>query len=70
MYKTLTPKEFERMSIEYSKVKYKCKNCGHKVVIPYFVDKQLCSWCKHYVFKNEQDEFKYRANEMIRRVKD
>ena len=63
MYKTLTVKEFERMSNEYEKVKYQCNNCGHKVVIPYHVEKQLCSWCKHYVFKNKQDELKYRMKE-------
>lgn len=62
MYKTLTDKEWKRMAEEYDKVKYKCE-CGHSVIIPYNVDKQLCGWCHRYVFKNKQDEFKYRLNE-------
>ena len=60
MEKLLSVKEYERMTDEYDKVKYRCKNCGHRVVIPYQVNKQICSWCKNYVFKNEQDEFKNR----------
>ena len=66
MYKTLTVKEFERLSNEYEKVKYYC-SCGHSVIIPYNVDKQLCGWCHKYVFKNKQDEFKYRLQEQARK---
>lgn len=69
MYKTLTIKEYERMSDEYDKVKYVCKHCGHKTVIPNKVEKRLCSWCGNYVFKNEQAEFKYRLEEKRRRTK-
>lgn len=59
LYKTLTVKEYERMADEYDKVKYKCK-CGRRSVIPYNVEKVVCSWCGNYVFKNKKDEFKYR----------
>lgn len=41
MEKMLTTKEYKRMTDEYDKVKYKCK-CGRRVVIPKWVDKQLC----------------------------
>ena len=58
MKKLLTIEEYSRMSNEYAKVMYPCKNCGHKVVIPYHDDKQICSWCKHYVFKNQQEKGK------------
>ena len=68
MEKILTIKEYERMSDEYAKVKYQCKNCGHKVIIPYKEEKQLCSWCHKFVFKNDQEEFKYRIKEIIKRV--
>ena len=44
---------------ELQKVKYKCKYCGRKAIIPFNVEKQLCSWCKHYVFKTEDDEKRY-----------
>lgn len=49
MEKMLTTKEYKRMTDEYDKVKYKCK-CGRRVVIPKWVDKQLCDWCGNYVF--------------------
>lgn len=65
MTRVLTNKEFNNMSNNYAKVKYQCKKCGHKVVIPKWVDKQLCDWCGHYVFKNEKDEFKYRIKEKL-----
>ena len=65
MTKVLTNKEFNTMSNNYAKVKYQCKNCGHKVVIPYWVDKQLCDWCGHYVFKNKKDEDLYRIKEKL-----
>ena len=69
MKKILTIEEFSRMSDEYAKVKYQCKYCGHKVVIPYNVKKQICSWCKHYVFRSQQDEFKYRLECERKKVK-
>lgn len=61
----LTLKEFKRMTDEYEKVKYICK-CGHRVVIPKWVDKQLCDWCGRYVFKDKRSEFKYRIKEIIK----
>ena len=61
----LTIKEFKRMTDEYEKVKYICK-CGHRVVIPKWVDKQLCDWCGRYVFKDKRSEFKYRIMEAIK----
>lgn len=65
MKKMLSIKEYERMSEEYEKVKYICK-CGHRVVIPKWVDKQLCGWCGNYVFKNKEDEFKFRLKEKMK----
>ena len=61
-------KEYERRAEELDKVKYICK-CGHRVIIPKGVDKQLCDWCNHYVFKDKNEEFKYRLKEKIRRIK-
>ena len=59
-------KEFKRRSDEYGKVKYIC-SCGHRVIIPAWVNKQLCDWCGNYVFKSKQDEFKYRLLEEVRK---
>ncbi len=66
MGKILSVKEFERMTDEYCKVKYLCK-CGHRVIIPNWVDKQLCNWCGNYVFKTKEDEFKFRMKEKMRK---
>ena len=66
MEKILTVKEFERLTDELDKVKYKCSKCGHKEIIPKWVDKQICSWCGSYVFKDKKEEFKYRLKEKMK----
>lgn len=63
----LSDEEFERLSREYEKVRYKCK-CGHSVIIPTWVDKQLCNWCGNYVYKDKKDEFKNKLKEMSKRL--
>ena len=63
----LSDDEYERLSREYEKVRYKCK-CGHSVIIPAWVDKQLCNWCGNYVYKDKKDEFKNKLKEMSKRV--
>lgn len=65
MEKLLTTKEYNKMSDELDKVKYKCQHCGRRVVIPSFLNKILCDWCGHYVFKNKKEEFKYRMKEKM-----
>ena len=57
--RVLTKEEFDRCTKEYNKVKYPCK-CGRRVVIPYWADKTLCSWCHRYVYKDKKQEFKER----------
>ncbi len=39
------------------KVRFMC-SCGHKAIIPYWVDKQMCTWCGHWVYRNKREEFK------------
>lgn len=68
MKNSLTTKQVEKLHHELSIHTYTCE-CGHRVVILPQKDKVICNWCKHYVFKNKQDEFKYRMNEIIRRLK-
>ena len=60
MERVLTIKEYERITNEYEKVKYLCK-----VIIPKWVEKQLCDWCGNYVFKSKEDEFKFRLKEKM-----
>lgn len=58
----MTIQEFERQADEYDKVKIRCK-CGHRVIVPMWVDKKICSWCGHYVYRNKQLEFKEKLKE-------
>lgn len=62
----LTDKEYKQQASEYDKVKVRC-SCGHRVVIPYWEEKQLCGWCKHYVYKNKKIEFKEKMKDAIRK---
>lgn len=57
--------DFKRYSDNMDKVKVVCKRCGHRAIIPAWVDKQLCSWCKHYVFRDPKKEFEYRVKERM-----
>lgn len=66
MKEKLTIPQMKKLQEELSNHTYTC-NCGHRVLILPQKDKVICNWCKHYVFKNKKDEFKYRINEKIRR---
>lgn len=59
--------ELDRQADELDKVKVRCK-CGHRVIIPHWVDKQLCHWCHNYVYKDKSLEFKERLKEAKRRI--
>ena len=65
--KLYTDAEFQRLSNEYNKIKIQCK-CGHKVIVPMWVDKQLCSWCGHYVFRNKQMEFIETVKKLMKEI--
>lgn len=58
----------EKLSHEKQKVKRLCK-CGHKVVVPNFIDKVKCSWCGCWVFRSEKDEFNYKLEIAMRKKK-
>lgn len=50
--------------------KYQCKNCGRKEIIKFNEDRKLCTWCGHYIYKNEILENKYNfKNIMTRKLK-
>lgn len=49
----------------YKANQYECKNCGHKQLVPKFMEKNLCDWCGVYVFREEKDEFKFRLKERL-----
>lgn len=55
-------------SLKMNQVKYECK-CGHKVIIPNGVKKQLCSYCKNYVYTDKKLEFKERFKQYLKSKK-
>lgn len=63
----LSPLQMQKLQDALSIHTYTCE-CGHRVVILPHKEKEICNWCKHYVFKNKKDEFKYRTKEMMRRI--
>lgn len=52
----------------FTPLKHKCK-CGHTIMIPAFRDKILCDWCGHYVYRDEQAEFKDKLKQNINKIK-
>lgn len=36
-----------------------CKHCGHTQSMHHLLEKVICRWCHHYIFRSEIDEFKY-----------
>lgn len=62
----MTLKQIKNYDNALNEVKVRCK-CGHRVIIPYWVDKQLCGWCKSYVFRDKKKEFEYRMKEKLKK---
>ena len=55
--RTKADKIWQKSSDERDKVKIKCNHCGRKAISPVWVDKQLCSWCGYYIYRNKKLEF-------------
>jgi hypothetical protein len=52
----------------YTDNRVKCK-CGHSHFMPVFLPYKICDWCGNIVFRNENEEFKYKLKRQIRRQK-
>lgn len=52
----------EKFNRELTKYKIKCK-CGHSVLV--VKDKNICSWCGRFIFKDKKAEFKYRVGRKL-----
>lgn len=63
----LSEEELQKQQEEISKHKYVCKHCGHKQLVPNYMEKNLCDWCGYWVFRNDKDEFKFRMNERLKK---
>lgn len=66
--RTKADKEYQKKSDELDKVKIKCSKCGHREIVPNWVDKKICSWCGYYIYRNKQEEFKDRMKQKLKEV--
>lgn len=53
------------MFLNLSKIRVKCKHCGHTNTIPAFLDKKTCWFCRHNINNNTLAHFKYKIRKMI-----
>ena len=65
---TLMAEEIQKTDA-FDKIKVRCFNCGHTMVILYWEDKKLCEFCGHYRFRTPKLEFEYRLKERLNRIK-
>ena len=62
-----TYKDIEKIHDERIKNKVLCK-CGCRSnTMPSHVDRVLCNWCNHYVYRTPEIEFKYKMKEEMRK---
>lgn len=52
----------------YTDNRVKCK-CGHSHFMPVFLPYKICGWCGKMVFRNKQEEFKYKLEHEIKKKK-
>ena len=43
--------------------------CSHRVAIPPQVDRVICSWCGHWVYKSKEIEEEYKKKDFERKLK-
>ena len=59
--------EYQKLVDAITPYKCQCKECGRKKVIGVNSDRVLCDWCGHYIYKNDELEFKYKMQEALRK---
>lgn len=42
-------------------------NCGHRVAMPSYINKLICTWCGHTIYKNKKEEFIDKTIQSIKR---
>ena len=53
---------------ERSKMMVKC-SCGCSSYIPSYKNKQICRWCGRTIYKHKKDEFIYKLNVQLNKIK-
>ena len=49
---------------------FKCKNCGHTMLLPAFIENGICSHCKTKQMNTSKARFEYRLYKAIRKEKE
>lgn len=63
-----TYKEDQKISDSIARCKCECDHCGHKEIMVH-VDRKICSWCGHWVYRDAKAKFKYKIKEMMKNEK-
>lgn len=63
-------KSMQKIETERGKNKRWCKHCGHSIIFPKTskLDKMICTYCGHYIFKNDKIEFETLLKKSIKKV--
>lgn len=66
-YRTNDDRWYQKITNETNKLKIECKHCKRKVVVPFHLPKNICSWCGHYVYRDKKLEFKENLKKELRK---
>jgi len=58
----LSIKDTEKRRVILTKNTIYC-SCGHSVPIPKWLDRKMCSWCNHWVYRTPELEEKYKEEQ-------
>lgn len=67
--KGLNNKEMIKFQDEMTHLTIKCKKCNHSVQFLGKRDRIICSWCRNYIYKDDKTEYKYKVQELRRKLK-
>jgi len=56
----------DKVFSEFEKIKVKCI-CGHKTVMPVYIDKTTCSYCHRTLKNNSQAYFVYKLRKVMKK---
>lgn len=57
--------DFRRLQ-GYNKASIKCKHCGHTILPTR--ERLICSYCGKWVYRNEKIEFKYKLEQISKKL--
>lgn len=58
----------EKLASIISENSVKC-SCTHTIAIPHHLDRVICGWCGHWVYKTKELEEEYKKKDFERKLK-